>query len=48
MADEGNVPTFGEIIHAADIVNNYATKTELNTAIGDINAILDEINGEVV
>lgn len=48
MADEGNIPTIGEIIHAADIVDNFATKTELNTAIGNINAVLDEINGEVV
>lgn len=26
----------------------YATKTELETAIGDINTILDNINGEVI
>jgi hypothetical protein len=30
------------------IANTYATKTELNTAIGNINSALDAINGEVV
>ena len=30
------------------IVDTYATKTELNTAIGNINSALDAINGEVV
>lgn len=28
--------------------SNLATKDELNNAIGDINAILDSINGEVL
>lgn len=31
-----------------NIVNTYATKDELNTAIGNINSALDAINGEVV
>lgn len=31
-----------------NIVNTYATKTELNTAIGNINSALDAINGEVI
>ena len=31
-----------------NIVDTYATKTELNTAIGNINSALDAINGEVV
>lgn len=31
-----------------DITETYATKTELNTAIGNINSALDAINGEVV
>ena len=30
------------------IVDTYATKTELNTAIGNINSALDAINGEVI
>lgn len=29
-------------------LTNYATKTDINNAIGDIDSILDEINGEVV
>lgn len=31
-----------------NIVDTYATKTELNTAIGNINSALDAINGEVI
>lgn len=31
-----------------DITNIYATKDELHNVIGDINSILDEINGEVI
>lgn len=31
-----------------NIVDTYATKTELNTAIGNINSALDTINGEVI
>lgn len=31
-----------------NIINTYATKTELNTAIGNINSALDAINGEVI
>lgn len=31
-----------------NIINTYATKDELNTAIGNINSALDAINGEVV
>ena len=48
MADAGNIPTTNEIIHAADIVNNYATKAEVNKIVTDIDAVLDKINGEVV
>ena len=29
-------------------LTNYATKTEVNNAIGDIGSLLDEINGEVI
>ena len=47
-ADKGNLPTSGEIIHANDILGNYVTNTTFNTTIGDINTILDNINGEVV
>jgi hypothetical protein len=31
-----------------NIVDTYATKDELNTAIGNINSALDAINGEVI
>ena len=51
MADAHNVPYTGEIIHASDItniLNNYVTTTTFNDTIGNINAILDNINGEVV
>lgn len=48
MADNGNPPTTGEIIHANDILNNYVTSTTFNNTIGNINTILDNINGEVV
>ena len=39
--------THDEYLKDADF-SNYATKDELNNAIGDINAILDNINGEIV
>ena len=29
-------------------LSNYYTKTEVDTKIGDINTILDNINGEVI
>lgn len=29
-------------------LSNYYTKTEIDTKIGDINTILDDINGEVI
>lgn len=51
MADAHTVPYAGEIIHASDItniLNNYVTTTTFNDTIGDINTILDNINGEVV
>lgn len=51
MADAHDVPFIGEIIHASDITNilkNYVTTTTFNNTIGDINSILDNINGEVV
>ena len=51
MADAHNVPFTGEIIHASDItniLNSYVTATTFDSTIGDINAILDNINGEVV
>lgn len=51
MADAHTVPYAGEIIHALDITNilsNYVTTTTFNSTIGDINSILDNINGEVV
>ena len=39
--------THDEYLKDADF-SNYATKDELNNAIGDINAILDNINGEEI
>lgn len=51
MADAHNVPYAGEVIHASDIINtlsSYVTTTTFNNTIGDINSILDNINGEVV
>ena len=51
MADAHNTPYTGEIIHASDItniLNSYVTTTTFDSTIGDINAILDNINGEVV
>ena len=51
MADAHNIPYAGEIIHASDItniLNSYVTTTTFEDTIGDINAILDNINGEVV
>lgn len=51
MADAHTVPYVGEIIHAQDItniLNSYVTTTTFNDTIGNINAILDNINGEVV
>lgn len=39
--------THDEYLKDADF-SNYATKDELNNAIGDINAILDKINGEEI
>ena len=51
MADAHDIPWIGEIIHAQDITNilkNYVTTTTFDSTIGDINAILDNINGEVV
>ena len=39
--------THDEYLKDADF-SNYATKDELNDAIGDINAILDKINGEEI
>lgn len=49
MADDnGNMPTTGQVIHANDILNNYVTNTTFNNTIGNINAVLDRINGEVI
>lgn len=51
MADAHDVPFTGEIIHASDItniLNGYVTTTTFDSTIGDINSILDNINGEVV
>lgn len=51
MADAHDVPYIGEIIHAQDItniLNSYVTTTTFDSTIGNINAILDNINGEVV
>lgn len=51
MADAHTVPYVGEIIHAQDItniLNSYVTTTTFDSTIGNINAILDSINGEVV
>ena len=49
MADDnGNMPTTGQVIHANDILHNYVTNTTFNDTIGNINTILDNINGEVV
>ena len=51
MADAHNTPYTGEIIHASDItniLNSYVTTTTFEDTIGDINTILDNINGEVV
>ena len=51
MADAHDIPHIGEVIHAQDItniLNNYVTTATFNSTIGDINSILDNINGEVV
>lgn len=51
MADAHDVPYAGEVIHALDItnlLNGYVTTTTFNNTIGDINSVLDNINGEVV
>ena len=51
MADAHDVPYAGEVIHASDIthlLNGYVTTATFNNTIGDINSILDNINGEVV
>ena len=51
MADAHDIPYPGEIIHAQDItniLNSYVTTTTFDSTIGDINSILDNINGEVV
>ena len=51
MVDAHDIPHIGEVIHAQDItniLNNYVTTATFNSTIGDINSILDNINGEVV
>lgn len=43
-----NTNTFELVGSTAVDLTNYYTKSEIDTTIGDINAILDSINGEVV
>ena len=43
----GFMKTDGSGVYSVDS-NTYATETYVNTAIGDINTILDNINGEVL
>ena len=49
IAPDGTISTQQEHSYVYDAqLENYATKEELQTALGDINAILDDINGEVI
>ena len=50
LSADGNVitATRGTTFLTSSSLSNYVTTTTFNSTIGDINSILDNINGEVV
>jgi hypothetical protein len=48
VADQYNNNIYNTYAKVDDISSIYATKNELNTAIGDIDSALDAINGESI